>query len=673
MENKNNHLKNETSPYLLQHANNPVNWYPWNDKAFEIAKREDKPIFLSIGYSTCHWCHVMAHESFEDIEIAELLNKDFISIKVDREERPDIDSIYMNVAQILTGQGGWPLTIVMTPDKKPFFAGTYLPKHGVFGRLGMSDLLNTVSKRWKDSKDKLLETGNDVIEAVSSYLEDEAIGDNALNRNTIIKSITSLKNRFDTNFGGFGDKPKFPTPHNLMFLLHAYKLGLDDEALEIVEKTLDSMYLGGIFDHIGYGFSRYTVDEKWLIPHFEKMLYDNALLVIVYSEAYQLTNNEIYKYIVEKTLEYIEREMTSIEGGFYSAQDADSEGEEGKYYTWDYDEIKNILGNDGEDFIELYNISIAGNFENKNIVNLIGKDIEVPDKNTISFFEKLYSYRLSRYPLHKDDKILTSWNAMMIIAYAQAGRIFKNKKYIKIAERANLFIKEKMTHEDNTLYISYREGKASGNGLLDDYAYLIWANLELYKTEFNIEYLEDAINLYKKVNELFLDTNGGYFLSPINNDDLLFRPKEYYDGAIPSGNSIMAYVLSVLSKLTGDISIQDDANLQLQSFNSNFESQPIGYTFALKALLLNLYPTVELVAIIGNNSIDELKSKLGNIYSPQLSTIVITDENKDRILKLSPFTSVFINSKEIPLFYLCENYTCLEPESSIDNIINKLK
>lgn len=668
-----NHLIDEVSPYLLQHAHNPVDWYPWSDEAFEKATTENKPIFLSIGYSTCHWCHVMAHESFEDEEVAKILNKNFISIKVDREERPDIDSIYMNVAQTLTGSGGWPLTIIMTPEKKPFFAGTYFPKNSKYGRTGLIDLLNTVTDKWLKDNETILNSSKEITLAIKNYEESKINKVVKNNKDSIIDAIEGLEGNFDSQYGGFGNAPKFPTPHNLLFLLHCHKLGLSKNALAIVEKTLISMYKGGIFDHIGYGFSRYSTDSKWLVPHFEKMLYDNALLVIVYSQAYQITKKTIYKYIVEKTLEYISREMTSKDGGFYSAQDADSQGEEGKYYIWDYDEIIKILGKDnGEDFCKFYNVSKRGNFEGKNILNLINNDELLPNNEIKESINKLYNYRLKRYPLHKDDKILVSWNSMMITAYAIAGRVFKNNNYVDIAEKGLDFIKNNLTKKDNSLYISYREGNVSGKGLLDDYAYLAWANLEMYKTSYKPEYLLSCKNILNKIEKDFLDPKGGYFLSAKDSKDLIYRPKEFYDGAVPSANSILVYVFSKYSKLTGDSTIQNSLDKQLKVYSSLFESQPLAYTFGLQALLLNIYPTKELVSIIEPEDIEALKKEFSNIYNPQITNLVITEEIKDTIKKLAPFTESYLENSKLPSYYLCENYTCLEPVNSIDEIIKEI-
>lgn len=676
MENKifNNKLIDEVSPYLLQHAHNPVNWYPWNDEAFNIAKELDRPIFLSIGYSTCHWCHVMAHESFEDEGVSEVLNESFISIKVNREERPDIDSIYMDVAQAMTGSGGWPLTIIMTPDKKPFFAGTYLPKESKYGRMGIIELLEQVKQKWEVEKDILINASEEITKAVIDFNKPNYGNHEDIDKEDIGIGIDTLENRFDKNYGGFGESPKFPTPHNLMFLLQAYSLGLNDNALKIVEKTLDSMYQGGLFDHIGYGFSRYSTDKKWLAPHFEKMLYDNALLVITYSEAYQITKNELYKYIVEKTLEYIEREMTSEEFGFYSAQDADSQGEEGKYYTWNYSEILNILGEeDGKSFCGIYDITPNGNFEGKNILNLIDKEIIIPDEKLTKELEKLYNARFKRYPLHKDDKILTSWNGMMIAAYAIAGRVFNNDEYINIGEKAYEFIKKNMTKENNHLYISYRNGKKSGEGLLDDYAYIMWGALELYGSTFNSMYLEEFLIYYNIVVENFSDNGNGYYLTPKTNTDLIYKPKEFYDGAVLSGNSILAYLLVRFSKLTGNMDITKESDNQLRSFSKNIKEQPTSATFALKAVLLNLYDTWELVSVLKNGKIKEVVSKLSEIYLPELNNIIITEENKKNIENIATFTKEYSKNIDGDTFYLCKNYSCMMPVYSIEEVISKIK
>lgn len=480
-----NHLKDQTSPYLLQHADNPVHWYPWCDEAFKRAREEDKPILLSIGYSTCHWCHVMAHESFEDQEVAEILNKNFIAIKVDKEERPDIDSIYMSVCQKLTGSGGWPTTIFLTWEQKPFFAGTYFPKTPKYGQVGFIDLLSAIEEAWKTDKGSLLESAEEIhsllnrsLRAAGNIYMGDVVSDK-LDVGLIDGAFELYKRSFDERHGGFGDAPKFPTPHNLLFLMQYHEKSRNKRAMEMVEKTLLQMYRGGMFDHIGGGFSRYSTDPYFLVPHFEKMLYDNALLILAYCKAYQLTQNQIYCDIAEKTAAYVLRELTSPDGGFYCAQDADSEGVEGKYYLLDPSEVIEVLGEEtGNKFNQYFDITRRGNFEGKNIPNLLKNTDRNGDMDI--FLPAIYEYRKKRYALHLDDKILCSWNGLMITAMCHLYRVTENKAYLGAAVEAMDFIMRSLC-ENDTLYVSYREGKHSSKGFLDDYANVIFALLALYE------------------------------------------------------------------------------------------------------------------------------------------------------------------------------------------------
>jgi uncharacterized protein YyaL (SSP411 family) len=465
-----NRLSKEKSPYLLQHANNPVDWYPWSEEAFEEAKERDCPIFLSVGYSTCHWCHVMERESFEDEEVAAILNNNFVSIKVDREERPDIDHIYMSVCQAMTGQGGWPLTILMTPDKKPFYAGTYFPKHEKWGRIGLVDILIQVSEKWRQDPDLLIETAEKVRLSVFAERSDDQ--GKELNGKTLLKAFFQARRMFDKEYGGFGRAPKFPAPHNLAFLLRYWKRSGDKEALDMVELTLEHMYRGGIYDHIGYGFSRYSTDEKWLVPHFEKMLYDNALLALAYMEGYQATGRKLYARAAKEIFTYILRDMTSPEGGFYSAEDADSEGEEGKFYVWTPAEIKEILGDqDGETYCRLFDITSEGNFEGRNIPNRItasrfdeaGELAVAAEKATGhigSMREKLFIARAKRVHPYKDDKVLTSWNGLMIAAMARGGRCLV-KMFTGKRRCVREFYFHKMRRADGRLLARYRDGESA--------------------------------------------------------------------------------------------------------------------------------------------------------------------------------------------------------------------
>lgn len=575
-----NHLKDQTSPYLLQHADNPVNWYPWGEEAFRRAKEEDKPIFLSIGYSTCHWCHVMAHESFEDEKIAEILNRYFISIKVDKEERPDIDSIYMAVCQAFTGSGGWPTTIFMTPDQKPFFAGTYFPKTARYGQIGFADLLLNVHGKWTKERKELLMSANEVIKHLHRRTSKEREASEII----LHRTMQIYRMSYDEVHGGFGDAPKFPSPHNLWFLVDYFERKGEAEALKMAEKSLTQMYRGGLFDHIGGGFSRYSTDRYFLAPHFEKMLYDNAMLIIVYCRAYEVTRRPIYHEIAKRTADYILREMTSEDGGFYSAQDADSEGVEGKYYLFEPEEIHQILGEeDGEKFNRYYDITEEGNFEEKNIPNLL-KNPELSDLDD-GKLEKIYCYRKKRYDLHLDDKVLTSWNGLMIGAMCYLYRISQNETYLEAALNAEHFIHKHLC-ENNTLYVSYRSGRRGERGFADEYANMIFALLSLHEVTFKSEYLEKAQRLLNKMLAEFYDKEaGGFFLYGKENEQLIFRPKETYDGAMPSSNSMMAYNLVCLYEMTGKEKIGELAAQQMRFMAGEAEDYPAGYAMFLVALL----------------------------------------------------------------------------------------
>ena len=593
-----NLLKNETSPYLLQHADNPVHWYPWGEEAFQKAKLEDKPIFLSIGYSTCHWCHVMAHESFEDEKTAELLNRFFVSIKVDREERPDIDSVYMSVCQAYTGSGGWPMTIFMTWDKKPFFAGTYFPVQSRYGMPGFSDLLMAIVNRWKENRRLLLDSAEDMIAHLKGKERDRRrYGEEDLTE----AAIRMLKQSFDAEHGGFWAAPKFPTPHNLLFLTLYSVQNRDSSVRYMVEKTLLHMRKGGIFDQIGYGFSRYSTDERFLAPHFEKMLYDNALLIMAYTAMYRATKKEKYFEAAEKTAEYIMREMTSEEGGFYSAQDADSEGVEGRYYTFSLQEILSVLGKEkGQRFADAFDITEIGNFKGVNIPNLL-KNSKESDKVTAEFGKELrmlYEYRSGRTKLHLDDKILLSWNALMIIAFAMLYRVSGQERYLQAAKKAQRFIEENMT-DGSRLFASYRKGKRSEQGFLDDYAFYIAALTELYRGTFETGYLERAERFCKEAVHRFADReNGGFFLCEKESTELFMNPKEAYDGAIPSGNSVMMYNLVCLYQLTEHGDYDTILKRQMEFMERQASDYPAGHSMYLLAKQLYENPPQHITVVL---------------------------------------------------------------------------
>ncbi len=637
-----NHLKNATSPYLLQHAENPVDWYPWCKQAFEKAKSEDKPIFLSIGYSTCHWCHVMAHESFEDKKTAEILNQYFVSIKIDREERPDIDSVYMSVCQAFTGSGGWPMSIFMTWDKKPFFAGTYFPPKSHYGMPGFPDLLDVIVSQWNNNRRKLLQSAEQII----THLKSAESGDKNIDDEELIKRAMQIfSESFDEINGGFSSAPKFPTPHNLLFLMLYAKHKQDSDALKMAEKTLLQMRKGGIFDHIGYGFSRYSTDKYFLAPHFEKMLYDNALLIIAYSAAYYLTNNEIYLDTAEKTTEYILREMTSADGGFYSAQDADSEGVEGKYYTFTLDEIINVLGEEkGKRFAESFDITSNGNFEGVNILNLLkSNDLESDFSEEI---HKLYDYRKKRTNLHLDNKILLSWNSLMIAALSMFYRVSRNEKYLNAVVNAQKFIEENMC-DGVQLFTSWRDGKHSEKSFLDDYAFYIASLIELYNSTLDKVYLEKAERFCDEAVRRFEDCQrDGFYLCEASYTEIFMNPKETYDGAIPSGNSVMAYNFVRMFQLTENEKYRKLTEKQFEFLSVQAQDYPAGHSVFLLAKLLHENPPEHIVIAVKHKSdFQEIQKEL-----PFLANVSVVLDSVDYPLKNDKMT-----------YYVCKNHTCSPP------------
>ena len=661
-----NRLKQEKSPYLMQHGENPVEWYPWCEEAFRRAAKEDKPIFLSIGYSTCHWCHVMAHESFEDPDVAGLLNREFVSIKVDREERPDIDAVYMTVCQAMTGSGGWPLTIFMTPEQKPFFAGTYFPKHGGYGRFGLMDLLDRIAYLWKHNRAELLKAGNQITAAINRNQTDNG---RKPNRQLVDRAYTQLARRFDHKWGGFGAVPKFPTPHNLLFLMRYADTLQESNAMKMAEITLEDMARGGIFDHIGGGFSRYSTDEMWLVPHFEKMLYDNALLLIAYVKAYQHTRRECFADTAHRTARYILRELTDAEGGCYCGQDADSDGVEGKYYVFTPEEIKAVLGEaDGVEFCRLYDITATGNFEGKSIPNRIHTSDNGWDMDD-SRLEKLYHDRLKRTKLHKDDKILLSWNAWAILALAKAGQVLEEPPYLDAAIRVHAFIERNMVDENDRLYLRYRDGEAAYVGQLEDYAVYALSLLELYRVTFEIRFLQDAIHRAKQMVELFGDTEkGGYYMTAFDGEQLIARPKETYDGAIPSGNSAAAMVLQALASLTGEPEWKTASDRQLSFLAGEIGEYPSASSFGVLAMMDALYPHRELVCAAGDGLPGELKDYLKEHPADDLHVLLKTRENADILSKCVPFTENHPIPERESMYYLCENGACKAPVGHLSQL-----
>ncbi len=672
-----NRLINEKSPYLLQHAHNPVDWYPWGEEAFEKAKQDDKPIFLSIGYSTCHWCHVMERESFEDPEVAEVLNRDFVAIKVDREERPDLDHIYMSFCQALTGHGGWPLSVFLGPDKKPFFAGTYFPKESRAGMPGFISILNGISHAWKTRRDDLLRQGQSVLQHIT---RPEAVQTgNTITREDLSRACRILRRTFDQEYGGFGRAPKFPTPHLLSFLLRYGVLNNEQMAIDMAVKTLDGMYRGGIYDHIGGGFSRYSTDEKWLVPHFEKMLYDNALLLMVYAEAYQLLGREEHRTVVEEVAAYILREMTDPEGGFYSAEDADSEGVEGKYYLWTPAEVLEVLGEkDGREFCKLYDITETGNFEGKSIPNLIKTPLEQVKQRKPALKvarQKLLQSRNNRIHPHKDDKILTSWNGLMIAALAKASRILKDAAFLGAAEKAMDFVLTRLRRSDGRLMARYRQGEAAYPAYADDYAFIVWALLELYEATFNSDYLRLALELNRDLLGLFWDDReGGLFFYGSDMEEEILRPKEIYDGAIPSANSITAMNLIRLSRMTGATELEEKASQLLSAFAYTVKQYPPGYTALLTAAMYLLYPSREVI-VVGERDNREVKEMLESINANFLpnSIVMFRPLPDDGITELNPRLSEYGALDGKATAYVCQDYACQAPVTSASDLIRMIE
>lgn len=655
-----NHLINEKSPYLLQHAHNPVNWYPWGAEAFAKAKAEDKPVFLSIGYSTCHWCHVMVHESFENEDIARILNENFISVKVDREERPDVDAVYMEVCMAMNRNGGWPLTVLMTPEQKPFFTATYIPRE----QLG--DLLLRAADMWKHAKNKLTVSADSLSVYIREQSEKQSRA--APTPDILDEGISLLRKSFDANFGGFGNAPKFPTPHNLIFLMQQYERTKDERLIAIVEQTLDRMYRGGIFDHIGGGFSRYSTDRMWLVPHFEKMLYDNALLLYAYAEGYRITGKALYKYVCARIAAYVFRELTHEKGGFFCGQDADSDGVEGKYYVFTPAEVMEVLGENAGTFCEAYDITPPGNFEGKSIPNLVrNENYENEYKNREEMFNLLYQYRLRRTKLHKDDKILTSWNALMIAALARAYFVFGDKAYLEAAVKAFDFIKVNLTSDSGRLKVRWRDGERGGDGMLDDYAFLTYAALELYSVTFEVEYLSTAADLAKVIIEKFSDNeNGGFFLYASDAEQLITRPKEVYDGAMPSGNSVAALVFARLSALTASMTFKETADRQMAFIAGTIKDYPAGYSFSLIALSETIYPPIDLICASAEENIGEKIRNFVRENSLSANILIKTNKNSALLAETAPFTADYPVPESGTRYYICKNGACMPPKSRLD-------
>jgi uncharacterized protein YyaL (SSP411 family) len=688
MKRTSNRLRNEKSPYLLQHAENPVNWYPWGDDAFQKAKKEDRPIFLSIGYATCHWCHVMAHESFEDNEVAGLLKKYFIAIKVDREERPDVDKIYMSVCQALTGHGGWPLSIFMTPEGKPFFAGTYFPKSGRLGMPGFVDILQQIAAMWQEDRASILKSSEAITAAIQPRSGSDSSVD-AVSKETLQKGYRQLAKVFDPSWGGFGAAPKFPTPHHLTFLLRWHKRSGASKGLEMVEKTLTAMRMGGIFDQIGFGFHRYSVDKAWLVPHFEKMLYDQALLAMAYTEAYQATGQLEFARVAREVFSYVMRDMMSTDGGFYSAEDADSEGKEGLFYLWTPQEVEKHLGKDlGSLFCRFYDITEAGNFEEGRSIAHMPVSFEVfaaqeavdparLDRLLTNARDRLFGVREKRIHPLKDDKILTSWNGLMIAALAKADQVLGDQAYGQAARRAAAFILKHLKTAQGRLLRRYRQGEVAHPGYLDDYAFLVWGLIELYEATFDIFYLEEAVGLNERMIDIFWDKEGGGLcFTGKGNEPLITRSKEIYDGALPSGNSVAALNCLRLARLTGNVDLEKRAEQLTGAFAAQIVDQPIAYTQLLVALDFMIGPSQEIV-VAGDPALETTRAMLEAVRRRFMPNKVLLlrppgVEGK-RVTALSPFVEGMAPIDRQPTVYICEQYACQAPIRDVGELATALR
>ncbi|MDX8397337.1 MAG: thioredoxin domain-containing protein [Mariprofundaceae bacterium] len=675
-----NALINQASPYLQQHAHNPVHWYPWGEEAFTKAKKEDKPIFLSIGYATCHWCHVMELESFDDEQVAAAMNKAFISIKVDREERPDIDQVYMQAAQVMGRQGGWPLNILMTPDKKPFYAATYIPKHSRGQRVGMLDLSAKVDELWLHDRNKLEQSAEQITQLLTQRNTDHGPGSKIDITELAKRATHDLKQSFDEQHGGFGSAPKFPSPHKLLFLLRQAYSQNDQKSLAMVEKTLDNMRAGGIYDQIGFGFHRYSTDNQWLVPHFEKMLYDQAMLLMAYSEAYQLTGHLRHAIVVREIAEYVLREMQDANGGFYSAEDADSEGIEGKFYVWRTNEIQALLGEKNtEQFAQVFNLSNTGNFDDEATGKATGANIPylsqwgpTPLKQELEpMREALFKARDQRTHPFLDDKILTDWNGLMVAALAKASRALAEPKYLKAAQKCADFILKNMRDDQGHLWHRYRHGDVGIAAHLDDYAFFTWGLIELYQASFDSSYLKAAVDLNTDMLKSFTSKSGGLFLTAADAETLLVRPMEAWDDALPSGNAVAASNLLHLARLTSDHTLELAANRIFDTFSSLLNKAPVGFLHMISAQLFAANDSLEIVLAGDKNSAQaqSIRQTLEKLFLPH-AVVIWRDQQS---MQLIPFIKLQTPINNQITAYICKDFQCNQPVTNIDAMLKLMR
>jgi uncharacterized protein YyaL (SSP411 family) len=673
-----NHLIHETSPYLLQHAHNPVDWFAWGDEAFAKAKAEDKPVLVSIGYSACHWCHVMEHESFEDEATARIMNEHFVNIKVDMEERPDVDRIYMDFVQLTTGRGGWPLNVFLTPDKLPFFGGTYFPPGRRYNMPSFRQVLQSIHETWQTRRDELLHSANEVLGEMRRIgLAEFAPTD--LNLDQLDAAFSSFAKTFDRTDGGFGGAPKFPASMSLEFLLRYYRRTKDETALEIVRTTCDKMARGGICDQLGGGFHRYSVDAVWLVPHFEKMLYDNAQLVRLYLHLFQATEDEFYKRVAVETLDYVKREMTDEKGGFYSTQDADSEGVEGKFFVWTPAEIEAILGaEDAQLFNFYYDVSEEGNFEERNILNVnytlaaAAKALKIDEEKLADALERgrerLFEEREKRVKPFRDEKILTAWNGLMLAAFAEAGAILGAPEYLEIARRNADFILENL-QKDGYILRTWKDGRAKLNAYLEDYADLADGLIELFQVSGETKYLREAVRLVDlMIDEFWDEESGAFFFTANRHEELLVRSKDYYDNATPSGNSVAADVLLKLAVLAGEEKYEKFAVTILRRVAPQIRRHPQAFGRVLSTMEFYLSPVKEIV-VLGEKG-NELEREIWREYRPE--KIVVLAENAESDVDLIPLLRERRAIDGKPTAFVCENFACQKPVTSVGELSGQL-
>ena len=675
-----NRLAQATSPYLLQHADNPVEWYEWGEEAFRRAREEDKPILLSVGYAACHWCHVMERESFEDREIAALMNESFVCVKVDREERPDVDAIYMEAVQTLSGQGGWPMTVFLTPDGRPFFAGTYSPPQDQHGLPGFRRVLEGLAQAWRERREEILDQGQKVVGALSRGTAFRASSD-PLDEGILRQAHGALHQTFDPEWGGFGLAPKFPQPMTTEFLLRMHLREYHD-SLDMVTVTLDRMATGGIYDHLGGGFHRYSTDRLWLVPHFEKMLYDNAQLARLYAEASQVSGSELYREVATETLDYLLREMRHADGGFFSAQDADSEGVEGKFFVWSYDELVRVAG---ETVADHFGATPDGNWEGKNILSTPHPLEEVAARHGMSADDlagavaearrKLLDVRERRVKPATDDKVLAAWNGLAISAFAVSGRIFGETRYVDAALAAAEFVLSNLRRPDGRLLRAWRDGRTSGPAYADDHALMAAACLDLYETTFDVRWFTEARTLADDLIRLFHDPDGGgFFQTGSDAESLIIRPKELFDNAVPAGNSVAADVLQRLALLTGEAEYERAGVSALRLVRELMARAPTGFGRALGALDLYLAPAKE-IAIVGDPEEEATRSLVGEVWGRYLpnTVLAVAAPDDDVAAKTVPLLEGRDSLDGKPAAYVCERFVCQRPVTEPDALSAQLR